>query len=212
MTIQDKKSEDDGSFLEFVAQMACNGIDLASIVSETGFLSIIIVIICLLALMTCGIVSLLFGKKKSLPKIKDIKPESMHFHVISKKKIIKILCIDALLILGLIAAWDFGVDSLITTDVMYLLMALIFIGTLSLIISCDMHAIISADEDNLYISYDYLFYKKKVKKVQLRRIKKIMITDDKVKIMTNFRHILLTVEPDSEAYAYFLRLKKELNV
>ena len=214
-------TNDNASFIadvmNFAGNIACPFTEGCSTLLEAGFVFFIVfisifVVIFLVALICVTVERVLLGKKKSLPKIKDIKPDSIHFHVVSKKKIIKILCIDVLLILGLIAVWSFKIIPPITPNILYLLAAIIFIGTLSLIISCDMHATITADENKLYICYDYLFYKKKVKEIKLKRIKKIMIIDDKIKIITDFRHTLLTVEQDSDAYACFLRLKRDLNV
>lgn len=221
MDSKNNNTNDNASFIadvmNFAGNIACPFTEGCSTLLEAGFVFFIaficvFVIIFLIALVYVAIERGLFGKKKSLPKIKDIKPDSIHFHVVSKKKIIKILCIDALLILGLIAVWSFKIIPPITPNILYLLAAIIFIGTLSLIISCDMHATISADENKLYICYDYLFYKRKIKEINLNQIKKITIVDDKIKIITKFRRVLLTVEPDSEAYIYFLRLKQTLEV
>lgn len=204
MTKQNKKDD-----WEIVGELLYISMDIWPV------LCIVIVPIALIYLIYRAIVwliNLFLSEKKNLPNIKSIKPESMHFHVISKNKIIRILCIDVLLILGLVYACVLKLTPLIALNTLYLLIVAVVVVTALLMITCDMHATISIDENNLYISYDYLFYKRKVRVIRLERIKKITIIDDKIKIITNFKPISLIANPDSEAFAYLLDLKQKLDV
>lgn len=201
MTTENKKGETSG--WEMVGDLLLLSIDAWPLFAI--ILAIALMFLIFKAIM--WLINLFLSEKKSLPKIKSIKPESMHFHVISKKKIIKILGIDFLLILVLICT----LAPSITLNTLYFIITAIFVVTLLSMITCDMHATINADKDRFYICYDYLFYKKKVKEIRFKRIKKMTIIDDKIKIITKFRRYLLTVEPDSEAYNYFLKLKQTLD-
>ena len=188
-----------------------------------GFIMLIRPISKFLKIVYNAIASLFLVLKKNRieinPKISfnkstiDIKPETMRFHFAGKKKLITIFIIDSLLITVFYLVLHIGhfpFNKFLEIFGLWLF-AIIGITCLSMI-TCDMHAVLSCDGQNLYIGYDYLLSKKMMKVIPLKNIKKIIFTEDKIIIKTKFHRTSLMAEEDSEAYAYLLNLKQKLNV
>jgi len=155
--------------------------------------------------------NLVYGKKikpQKSEKTAEIKQRRMRFSCSGKKVIIKLIVLDLLI-------FTFSAIILIALgklEELFFSFLIILLGTVLFAISCDIYATISADENKIYIEYRYFGDKVKVKTIALKYIKKIIISENKIKITTIMGHTTLTVEPDSEAYAYFSDLKQKMNV
>ena len=154
--------------------------------------------------------NLVYGKSikpKKYEKTAETKQRRMRFSCSGKKVIIKLILLDLLIF----TFFSIALVAQGKLEEIFFLFLIILVGTVLFAISCDIYATISADENKIYIEYRYFGDKVKVKTIALKHIKKIIISENKIKIATIMGHTTLTTEPDSEAYAFFQKLKQKLN-